>query len=203
MRHFNDAMVVMWHASQVRHDGVVTLADIFIFAARCRRVRSSGRSSRLMLTSILYSLIIAVVPLLDSYVLDIYGPLSGLTQAPRVLRTPRNHVRGGIDGETAWHVLQRAREVYRTSPATVVAVKTTRGVWQLYTRSTGRGTSSEHMFIRTGLPHLPNHEQTQTMKPTKQHGNQDTHKPTTNDTWEKTRKPTGQHIINQVVACIG
>lgn len=123
MRHFNDAMVEMWHASQVRQDGVVTLADIFVFAARCRRMRSSGRSIRPMLTRIWYSLIQAVVPLLESYVLDIYGPLSGLTQAPRVLRTPRNHVRGGIDGETAWHVLQRAREVYRASPATVVAVK--------------------------------------------------------------------------------
>ena len=57
--------------------------------------------------------------LLDSYVANVYG--GNVRAEPRRLSSALRKS-GPIDANTAWGVLQRAKEVYRATPETVVTI---------------------------------------------------------------------------------
>ena len=102
----------------------LTIVDVLLFLLNGQALSVAAKEPRIILQAVLHSLLEALATLLDEYVLDIYGQAHDLARNPNVLRGKRNKLVGGrMDPETAWSVLQRARNLHGASVGTIVAVK--------------------------------------------------------------------------------
>ena len=113
----------LWKAGHAEHGAAVSLSDILVFCATSRRHGRVSVQSRARLAALWHSLLEKIAGGVDAFVFEIYGQDSDLHISPRVLRTSANRMRGRIDGETAWSVLARSREVFAQTPESVVAIK--------------------------------------------------------------------------------
>ena len=102
----------------------VTLADIVIFSNRhikCRR--NNSRNTKFFLATFVSQACEWIGLNFTRYVFRIYARDYDLAAAPKILRNFRSmRLNGGVDATTAWHVLQRAKKVYQSSPTTIVRV---------------------------------------------------------------------------------
>ena len=123
MLKLNKAATDLWMSMHLEAPGDgVALSDILLFCASCRRSSRVTNRSRSHVLSMWLSLLEKVASEVDSYVLHVYGSMHNLKTCPRLLRAKSKRVRGTIDAETAWSVLERSLELALT-PESVVAVK--------------------------------------------------------------------------------
>ena len=88
------------------------------------RIKIASQRSRVILERLLDNLIVDfLTPWLTTYIFDVWGASHDMFLPPSILRSAHNRLIGGMDPESAWSVLERARLVGKTSERTIIGVK--------------------------------------------------------------------------------
>ena len=113
----------IWAMSQAtRGFPSVTLSRIFGFMHGLGG--NATAASRTILRQVRAGCSISVGRMLDEYFDSMYKPVHGFGSLPRVLRSASGRLTGsGIDADSAWSVLESAREVARVSPGAIIDVR--------------------------------------------------------------------------------